>query len=110
MEEEGTSRGLMCLVVGCGVGMCWNMCEACRRWSHSVAAGTCPSSCLGGVLYADEHSLLDGPGLAGYLFVNNVKLVGIHGMSCGGTVVVYGGRGLEVFLNSFPQDVPDCPM
>ena len=29
-----------------------------------VAAGTCPSSCLGGVLYTDEHSLLDGPGLA----------------------------------------------
>ena len=22
------------LIVGCGVGLCWNMGEACRRWSH----------------------------------------------------------------------------
>ena len=74
-----------------------------------AAAGTCPSSCLGEVLYTDEHSLLDGPGLAVYLFVNNVKLVGVHGMSCGGTVVVYGGRGLEMFLNSFPQGSARLP-
>ena len=57
----------------------------------------------------DEHSLLDGPELAVCLFVNNVKLVGVHGMSFGGTVVVYGGRGLEMFLNSFPQGSARLP-
>ena len=41
--------------------------------------------------------------LAVHLLVYNVKLVGIHGVSCGGTVEVYGGRGLEMFLDSFPQ-------
>ena len=74
-----------------------------------VVAGTCPSSCLGGVLHMDEHNLLDGPGLAVYLFMNNVKLVGVHGMSCGGTVVMYGGRGLKMFLNSFPQGSARLP-
>ena len=53
-----------------------------------------------GVLYPDEHSLLDGPGVAVDFFVYYVELVGVHGMSCGGTVEVYGGRGFEVFLNS----------
>ena len=51
----------------------------------------------------DKHSFLDSPGLAVYHLVNNVKLVGVHGVSCGGTVEVYGGGGLEMFLNSFPQ-------
>ena len=31
------------------------------------------------------------------------ELVGVHWMSCGGAVEVYGGGGLEMFLNSFPQ-------
>ena len=48
----------------------------------------------------DEHSFLDGPGLAVNLFVHYAELVGVHGMPCGGTVLVYGGRGLEVFLDS----------
>ena len=51
----------------------------------------------------DEHGFLDGPGLAVYLLVYNVKLLGVHGVSCGGTVEVYRGGGLEMFLNSFPQ-------
>ena len=35
--------------------------------------------------------------------MNYTELVGVHGMSCGGAVVVYGGGGLEVFFYSFPQ-------
>ena len=34
---------------------------------------------------------LIGPGLAVYLFVDNVKLVGVHGVSCGGAVKMYRG-------------------
>ena len=44
-----------------------------------------------GVLYPDDHGLLDGPGVAVGLLVHYVELVGVHGMSCGGAVVVYGG-------------------
>ena len=47
----------------------------------------------------DEHGLLDGPELAVHFLVYYVQLVGIQGMACGGTVLVYGGRGLEVFLD-----------
>ena len=50
----------------------------------------------------DKHSFLDGPGLAVHLLMSNVKLVGVQGVSCGGTVKVYGGGGLEMFPNSFP--------
>ena len=46
----------------------------------------------------DEHGLLDGPGMTVDLLVYYVKLVGVHGMSCGGAVVVYGGGGFEVFF------------
>ena len=48
----------------------------------------------------DEHGFLDGTGLAVNFLVYYTELVGVHGMACGGTVLVYGGRGLEVFLNS----------
>ena len=51
-----------------------------------VGAGTFPSSCLRGVLYTYEHSLLDGPGLAVDLLMYNAELVGVHGMTCSGTV------------------------
>ena len=51
----------------------------------------------------DKHGFLYGPRLVVYLLVYNVKLVGVHGVSCGGTVEVYGGWGLEMFLNPFPQ-------
>ena len=53
-----------------------------------------------GVLYLDEHSLLDGPGLAVDFLVNYAELVGVHGMACGGAVEVYRGGGLEMFLGS----------
>ena len=49
-----------------------------------------------------KHSLLDSPGLAVYLFVYNIKLVGVH-VSCGGAVKVYGGGGLKMFFDSFLQ-------
>ena len=84
--------------------------EACRRLSHMCGSWYLPKFLFkGGVLYAYEHGLLYGPGKAVYLFVNNVELVGVHGMSCGGTVVVYGGGGLEMFLNSFPQGPARLP-
>ena len=55
-----------------------------------------------GVLYTDEHSLLDGHGMADNLLVHYVELVGVHRVSCGGTVEVYGGGDFEVFLDSVP--------
>ena len=48
----------------------------------------------------NEHGFLNGPGLAVNFLVYYTELVGVHGMACGGTVLVYGGRGLEVFLDS----------
>ena len=48
----------------------------------------------------DEHSLLDGPGMAVDFIVHYVELVGVHEVSCGGTMEVYRGRGFEMFLNS----------
>ena len=51
----------------------------------------------------DEHSFLDGPGMAVYLFVYYIELLWIHWVSCGGAVKVDGGRDLEMFLNSFTQ-------
>ena len=57
----------------------------------------------GGVLHADEHGLLDGPGMAVNFLVHYAELVGLHGMSCGSAVVVYGGGGFEVFLYPFTQ-------
>ena len=68
-----------------------------------AAAGTFPGFCLRGVLNADEHGLLDGPGLHVNFLMYNTELVGVHLMSCGGTVEVCGGGGLKMFLNSFPQ-------
>ena len=50
----------------------------------------------------DEHGLLDGPGMAVNFLVHYVELVGVHGLSCGGTVEVYRGGGFEMFLNSVP--------
>ena len=67
----------------------------CRSWYF-------PRFLFRGVLYTDEHSFLDGPGMAIDLLVDYVELVGIHGVSCGGTVEVNGGRGFEMFLDSVP--------
>ena len=53
-----------------------------------------------GVLYMDEHSLLDGPGIAVDFLMHYVELVGVHGVSCGGALEVYGGGGPEMFLDS----------
>ena len=41
--------------------------------------------------------------------VHNIELVGVHRMSCDGAVVVYGGGGLAMFLNSFPQGSARLP-
>ena len=57
----------------------------------------------GWVLHMDEHSFLNGPGMALDLFVYYVELFWIHWVSFGGAVKVDGGRGLEMFLNSLTQ-------
>ena len=98
------------LVVGCGVGLCWNMGEACRRLSHICGSWYLPKFLFRGVLYMYEHSLLDSPGKAVYFFMHNVELLGVQGMSCGGTVVVYGGGALKCSLTLSPRDLPDSPM
>ena len=51
----------------------------------------------------DTHGFLNSPQLAVYLLVYNVKLIGVHGVSCGGAVKMYGGGGLKMFFDSFPQ-------
>ena len=71
---------------------------------------TCPGFCLGGILYADKHGFLNSPGLAVYFLVYNVKLVGVHGVSCGGAVKMYGGGALKCSLILSPRDLPDSPM
>ena len=68
-----------------------------------AVVGIYPGFCWGGVLDTDEHGFLDSPGLAVYFFVDNVELVGVHGVSCGGAVKMYGGGCLEMFFNPFPQ-------
>ena len=49
---------------------------------------TCPGFCLRGVLNADEHGLLDGPGLHVNFLMYNTELCRVHWMSCGGAVEV----------------------
>ena len=60
-----------------------------------------------GVLYTDEHSLLDGPGMAVDFLMHNVELVGVHGVSCGG---VWGEGALKCSLTLSPNVLPDSPM
>ena len=55
-----------------------------------------PGFCLGGVLYADKHGLLDGPGLQVNFLMYNAELFRVHWMSCGSAVEVYGGGGFEI--------------
>ena len=82
------------------VGLHWSVGDACRSWSQMCGSWYFPMFLLRGVLYPDIHGFLDGPGLAVNFLVNYAELVGVHGMACGGTVEVYGGGGLEVFLYS----------
>ena len=67
-----------------------------------VEAGTFQGFLFRGVLYMDERGLLDGPGIAVDFLVHYVELVGVHGVSGGGTVEVYRGGGFEMFLTSVP--------
>ena len=55
----------------------------------------------------DEHSLLDGPGMAVDFLVHYVELVGVHGVSCGGTVEVYRGGALKCSLTLSANVLPD---
>ena len=57
----------------------------------------------------DEHCLLNGPRLHVNFLMYNAELVGVHWMSCGGAVEVYGGGGLKMFFNSFPQGSARLP-
>ena len=77
-------------IVGCCVGLHWNVGDACRSWSHMCSSWYLPRFLLRGVLDADKHGFLNSPGLAVYFFVDNAELVGIHGVSCGGAVKMYG--------------------
>ena len=64
----------------------------------------------GGVLHADEHGLFDGPGVTVNFLVHYVELVWVHGVSCSGAVVVYGGGALKCSLILSPKDLPDSPI
>ena len=41
----------------------------------------------------NEHSLLDGPGLAVNFLMYYAELVGVHGMACGWNCVDVWGKG-----------------
>ena len=59
-----TSRGCYVgvAVVGCWVGLHWSVGDVWRSWSHMCGSWYFPSFLLRGVLNADEHGFLDGPG------------------------------------------------
>ena len=83
----GTSRGGL---GSCGIGWwvgwlalkCWRCMKKLVPYVWKLVLSQI--SVERGVLYPDEHSLLDGPGLAVDFLVNNAELVGVHGMACGG--------------------------
>ena len=52
------------------------------------------------VIGPDVHGLLDDPGCALCLPVDDVKTVRAYGMSCGTGMLMDGGRGPEVFFES----------
>ena len=93
MGERGVAPvgGYVLVVdVACGVGLHWNIGEACRSWSHICSSWYLPRFLFRGVLNVYKHSFLDSPGLAVYFLGNNVKLTEVHGVSCGGVVEMYG--------------------
>ena len=108
-KEGGTSRGSYVLVVGCGVGLCWNMGEACRRLSHMCCSWYLPKVLFGGsCMCMNMASLM----VLERLFTSLCTMLnwlGSMGCPVGGTVVVYRGRGLEMFLDSFPQGSARVP-
>ena len=75
-----------------------------------VVVGTCPDLCLGGSLMQIHIASLMVLDWLCYLLVNNVKLIGVHGVSCGGAVEMYGGGALKCSLTLSPRDLPDSPM
>ena len=81
-------------LVGWLVGLHWRVGDAWSRWSHMCRSWSFPRNLFRGVLYMDQHSLLDGPGMAVDFLVHYVELVRVHGVSCGCTVEVYRGGGL----------------
>ena len=82
------------VVVGCCVGLSWNVGDACKSWSHICGSWYLPKFLLRGVLNTDKHGFLYGPRLTVHLLMHNIKLVGVQGMSCSSAVKVYGGGGL----------------
>ena len=105
-EEGGPVGGGLC---GCSVGWmvawlgwlaleCWRCLKKYVPNMWKLVFSNVPVE--RGVLYPDEHGFLNGSRLAVDFLVNYAELVGIHGMACGGTVEVYRGKGLEVFLYS----------
>ena len=63
-----------------------------------------------GVLYPDEHSLLDGPGLAVDFLVNCTELVGVHGWPVVELWRCMGEGALKCSLILSPNILPDSPM
>ena len=115
MDRKGEHRMWKGGIIPVGGVMCWQWMLAvvlvCAGiWGKLVevgpiyvAAGTSQDFCLRGVLHTDEHCFLDGPRLHVNFLMYNVELVGVHWMSCGGAVEVYGGGDFKMFFNPFPQ-------
>ena len=82
--------GLVGMLVGlhCRVGDAW------RKWSHMCSSWYFPRFLLkvGSCTRMNMASLMVLEWQLN-LFVHYIELVGDHGMSCGDTVVVYGGGG-----------------
>ena len=99
-EPVGGVRWLMMCWMVCGLVLKSRRClEEVVPYVQQLVLAEVPVE--SGVLHMDEHGLFDGPGMTVDLLMHYVKLVWVHGMSCSGAVVVYGGGSFEVFFNPF---------
>ena len=72
---------MLAVDVGCGVGLCWNMGEACRSGSHICGNWYFPRFLFRGVLHADEQCFLDGPRLHVNFLMYNAELLNYNGFT-----------------------------
>ena len=116
MDRKGECRGERGKLYqwgGYSVGSgCWLCCwfvlehveEACRSGSHICSSWYFPRFLFkgGSCTWMNIASLMVLDCMLTSLMYN-AELVGVHWMSCGGAVEVYGGGGFKMFFNSFPQ-------
>ena len=79
----------------CSVG------DACSRWCDMCGSWYFPKFLFnGGSCTHMNIASLMVLGWAVDFLVYYAELVGVHGMACGGAVLMYGGGGLKMFFDS----------